>query len=132
MERDLQKLFKQAVYQPESRLSGDIWRVIETKEKRASTIKSFSYGFVGIISFALLVPMVGNLITQLSQSGFYQYVSLAFSDIGSISLYWKEFMASVVETIPTTSLILVLSLLFIFLTSSRRAFTIFKSPLLTV
>ena len=131
MEQNLQKLFKQAKYSPESRLSGDIWRVICIKEKKVSMMKSLGYGFIGIISLLLLFPTMKNLINQLSQSGFYQYLSLAFSDIGSIISYWREFMSSLAETIPTTSLIIVLSLFFVFLTASKRAIIKFKSPLLT-
>lgn len=131
MEQKLQRLFKQAKYQPESRLSGDIWRVINIKERRASLLKSWSYGFVGVMSFAFLIPTIFNLIEQFAQSGFYQYLSLAFSDLGSISLYWKEFMSSLVEAIPATSLMLTFILFFILLISFKRAVFSFRSQLLT-
>lgn len=132
MEQKLQKLFKQAKYQPESRLSGDIWRVISIRERRTSILKSWSYGFVGVLSFIFLIPTINSLITQFAQSGFYQYLSLAFSDIGSISLYWKEFMSSLVEAIPATSLMLTFILFFILLVSFKRAVFSFRSQLLTV
>jgi len=131
MEQSLRKIFKQAKYQPESRLSGDIWRFIEAREKRSSKIKSFSYGIIGIISLVGLVPAVENLIEQFSQSGFYQYLSLAFSDLGLVSLYWKEFMSSLAETIPATSLMLTLVLFFIFLLSFKRVAVSFRNQLLT-
>jgi len=132
MEQSIKKLFKQAVYHPESRLSGDIWRIVCEREKRASLISSWIYGTIGVVSFAIFIPVVNSLMVQFSQSGFYQYLSLAFSDLGSISMYWQEFMSSLAEAIPTTSLIFALLLLFIFLVSLKRAFVNFKSPLLSI
>jgi len=131
MEQKLQKLFKQAKYQPESRLSGDIWRVINIRDRKISIIKSWSYGFAGLLSFAFLIPTINSLIEQFSQSGFYQYLSLVFSDLGSISLYWKEFMSSLVEAIPVTSLMLTFLLFFILLVSFKRAVFSYRSQLLT-
>ena len=131
MEQKLQKLFKQAKYQPESRLSGDIWRVINIRDRKISIIKSWSYGFAGLLSFVFLIPTINSLIEQFSQSGFYQYLSLVFSDLGSISLYWKEFMSSLVEAIPVTSLMLTFLLFFILLVSFKRAVFSYRSQLLT-
>ena len=131
MEQKLQKLFKQAKYLPESRLSGDIWRVIDNIEKRNLKFKSWGYSFAGVFSLVFIVPVVRNLIEQFIQSGFYDYLSLVFSDLGSISLYWKEFMYSLIEAIPAVSLTITLLLSFVLLISLKRAIFSFRSQLLT-
>ena len=131
MEQKLQKLFKQAKYLPESRLSGDIWRVIDNIEKRNLKFKSWGYSFAGVFSLVFIVPVVRNLIEQFIQSCFYDYLSLVFSDLGSISLYWKEFMYSLIEAIPAVSLTITLLLSFVLLISLKRAIFSFRSQLLT-
>lgn len=134
MKKDLHILFKQAIYYPESGLSGDIFRVIRNKEFKSRKIKMWIYSSVVIISLGGLIPAISDLSSQFANSGFYEYLSLAFSSNGSILSYWKEFVLSLVDSLPVTSLIFSFILLFIFFISTRlvmRQFK-FKSQLLTV
>ena len=118
MDSDLTKAFQKASYYPESRLSGSILLVISAKERKSARIKLWAYSIIGAFSFAGLFPSVKLLLSQFSQSGFYQYLSLAFSDSRAVS-YWKEITLSITESIPMTSLILSLALVFIFILSLR-------------
>jgi hypothetical protein len=59
------------------------------------------------------------LINDFTQSGFYEYLSLAFSTKGLLFSYWKEFAFSLAESLPTMSIVLSLALLFIFFLSLR-------------
>lgn len=130
MEKNLQKLFKQSLYQPESRLSDDIWRVIENKNIKISKYKKFGYLGVSILSLSGSVFSIKTLIEQSSRFGFYDYLSLAFSDGGVIATYWKEYILTLANSLPVVSAILSFALLFVLFVSIRRASFLFKNKLL--
>jgi hypothetical protein len=120
MEKNLEKAFKNAKYEPENTLSNRIWHAILAKEQRVARIKIWAYSIVGAVSFVSLFPVISSLLRQFAESGFSEYLSLAFSDGGSVMLYWKEFVLSLADSLPATSLILSFSLLFVFFLSVRR------------
>jgi len=130
VEKNLQKLFKQSLYQPESRLSDDIWRVIENKNIKISKYKKFGYLGVSILSLSGSVFSIKTLIEQSSRFGFYDYLSLAFSDSGVIATYWKEYILTLANSLPVVSAILSFALLFVLFVSIRRASFLFKNKLL--
>ena len=132
MEQNLQKLFKNASYQPEGRLSNDIWSVIESRSVRVTKWKRFGYLSLSVLSLSGSVFSIRILIEQSTRLGFYKYLSLAFSDSGVIALYWKEYVLSLVDSLPIASLITSLFLLFILFISIRRTSRQFKSKLLTI
>lgn len=130
MEQNLKELFNSAKYSPESRLSDNVWSVIIAKKTKILRIKSYLYMTIGVFSLISLIPITKELINQFTQSGFYEYLSLAFISGGSILLYWKELSLSLVESIPFMNLTFSLLLLFIFFVSVRRMMYQFKSLLL--
>ena len=71
-----------------------------------------SVGFLTGSIFAFI-----NMVQAISQSGFGQYVSLVFSDGGVVLSYWKEFLFSLVESIPVTGVILCLGAMTLFVWS---------------
>ena len=119
MEDKLIKIFQKAKYEPESDLEQVVWSTIVAREKRVTQFKLWAYGFVGLVSFAGLIPAFKILFTDLAHSGFYEYFSLIFSDTGSIFSYWKELTLSITESLPVFSIIFTLSLLFICFLSLR-------------
>ncbi len=124
----LQKVFTNAKYHPELSLTDDIWHAIVVRQQRIQRIKFWSYSFVGAFSLVSLFPVLASLFRQFVESGFSEYLSLVFSDSGSIVLYWKELVLTIADSLPTTSLILSLALLFVFLLCVRRAARYVKSP----
>lgn len=130
MEDNLSKLLKQAYNHPETGLSGDVWRVIELKEARNLKIKSLSYGIFGILSLGGFVLMSISVIRQFSTSGFFEYVSLAFSDSSLLALYWKEYLLSLADSLPVASLGATFFLLFSVLVSMRQFIVQYKNRLL--
>jgi hypothetical protein len=130
VEHNLHKLFKDAQYQPESRLSLDILRVIEYKSNLIIKWKRFGYLSLSILSLSGSVFSIKSLITQSLRLGFYDYLSLAFSDGGVIAKYWKEYTLSLVDSLPVISLMLSFFLLFILFISIRRTAFQFKNKLL--
>jgi hypothetical protein len=130
MEKNLQQLFKNARYNPKSHLSGNIYRAIELKNSRIIRIKMFSYLGLGVLSLSGSVFSVIDLVKQSSQLGFYQYLSLAFSDSGVIATYWREYTLSLIDSLPIVSLALSFFLLFTLFISIRNISYQFKNKLL--
>ncbi len=118
-ENDLKSLFKQANYYSNVHLSDDIWYVICSKKDRISQIKAWLYVSLNILSFLGLIFIIKDITSQLAQSGFYEYVSLALS-VGNIFIYWKEFMLSVTESLPLMSITLSFLFLFLFFVSMKH------------
>ena len=130
MEQNLQKLFKNASYCPESRLSDNVWSVIERKNTYISRLKIFGYTSLSILSLFGSVFSIKSLIEQFTKLGFFDYLSLAFSDIGIIAKYWKEYTLTLVDSLPIVSLILSFFLLFVLFISIQRVSCQFKNRLL--
>ena len=129
VEQNLQKLFKNATYAPESRLSGDILSIIEHKSAQITKWKTFGYLGMSILSLSGSIFSIKILVGQFIKSGFYSYLSLAFSDSGVIATYWKEYTLSLVDSLPVVSLVLSFFLLFILFISIRRFSYQFKNRL---
>ena len=132
MEENLQKIFKKASLHPESRLSGDIWSLIESKNTQIIKWKTFGYLSLSILSLSGSVLSIKSLIEELSNLGFYDYLSLAFSDSGVIATYWKEYTLSLVDSLPIASLIVTFFLIFVLFISIRRVSCQFKNKLLII
>lgn len=120
MDIKLTKIFQKAKYEENSILAQNIWLTIIKREKRNTRIKLWIFASMSITSIAGLLPVVKILLNDLSQSGFYEYASLLFSDGGTILSYWKEFAFSLAESLPAMSIILSLSLIFILILSLKN------------
>jgi hypothetical protein len=117
MEEKLKNLFQKAKIEPVEDLNNIIWGKIVLHNKHIAHFKLISFSSVGIASLVSLVPVFKLLINSFIQSGFYEYLSLAFSKGGIFSVYWKEFAYSLAESLPTMNIIFVLVLVFIFFLS---------------
>ena len=120
MNENLSKLFKQTYDYPESRLKDDIWCAIQTKQVKSLKIQSLIYGIVGILSLGGFVFMTFYIKKQFASSGFFQYVSLAFSDGSLFTAYWKEYLLSLADSLPIASIGASVFLLFSMLISIRK------------
>lgn len=130
MEKKLQKLFKNASYQPESRLSSEVWSVLEFKSARVIKWKTFGYLGVSVLSLSGSIFSIKSLIEQFARLGFFDYFSLIFSDGGVIAKYWKEYTLTLADSLPVVSIAILFVLLFILFVSIRRAFYRPKNKLL--
>ena len=119
MENELEKVFIKAKYEEKSNLADNIWDNIVRRNKRIINIKLWSFSFIGFFSFLGLIPAYKTLSSDLAQSGFYEYLSLVFSSNNSIFSYWKELVLSIAESLPTMSIVLSFSLIFILFLSLR-------------
>ena len=131
MEEELIKIFHKAKYEGNSNLAENTWHAIVKCNTRAIRFKLWSFSFIGIISLAGILPAWKALSNDLAQSGFYEYLSLAFSRDGLILSYWKEITFSIAESMPLMSLIMLLLLIFVlFFSLKYTARQIIKSQLL--
>jgi hypothetical protein len=119
VEQKLIKIFKKAKYEENPVLSQNIWHNIVIRNKRNTLLRLWAFSVAGLASFIGFIPALKALLNDLTQSGFYEYLSLAFSNGSSVSSYWKEFSLSIAESLPTMSIILSLSLVFIFFLSLK-------------
>jgi hypothetical protein len=128
----IQKVFTNAKHHPELKLTDNIWQVIVAREEHKVRLRMWKYILTGFVSLTLLVPTAITFGRQLSESGFFEYVSLGFSDSVSIAFNWKEFALTLADALPATSLFLALTLAVIFLICLRRAARYIRSSLLAV
>ncbi len=133
MTKNLKELFKDKQAELKSATVENIWLTISRYETRRRLITRLIYSFVGFASIIGLFITTKDLINQFSQSGFYYYTSLIFSNSSSIASHFSDFALTLADSLPTTSLIISLSLLFFFVVSLRKlSVEISKSRLLAM
>jgi len=91
-----------------------IWRAIITENQRIARIKLWIFSVAMLVFVSVLIPVFGVLSKNLSQSGFYQYFSLIFSDLGILISHWREFGLLLAESLPTMTVITFMLAIFIF------------------
>ena len=121
MEKELAKAFHKAKYEQNRDLALNIWQNIMKHDKRVLRIKLWVFSSIGLLSFVGIIPAFKMLLADLSQSGLYEYFSLIFSSGNSIFSYWKELILSIAESLPTMSIVLTFSLVFILFLSIKYA-----------
>ena len=121
MEENLKNAFKKTTYESPNELKDKIWLLLMKRDKRLAYFKLTSFSLVSLLSLAGFIPMFKILANNFTQSGFYEYLSLAFSRGGLFSSFWKDFIYTLAESLPTMSIVLSLALIFVFLLSLRYA-----------
>ena len=91
-------------------------------ERKLSRVRAATtiHGVLIIGAAIAFVPVLEHAISRASASGFFEYVSLAFSDGGSIVSYWKDFVFTVVESIPAIETAVVVAVLLLFVYSFKK------------
>ena len=75
--------------------------------------------FAAVTMAAAFVPVWNSLQNEAAKSGFMQFVSLLFSDLNSVLVYWQEYGMSLLESIPFASLTGFLGIIFVLLFALR-------------
>lgn len=120
MKKEYQKLF---TLQEEvaSDLPDAIIKKIVVLERRRMRIRFALYSTTTLIALIALIPALQYAGSEMAQSGFSTYLSLAFSDSAAILSSWKEFSAVLVESLPVIGITLVSGILLTLLASLRQA-----------
>jgi hypothetical protein len=131
MPNDFEKLFSHfKAVEPTDSLLPKIMRRIQKKRQwlavRRLVVFSFGLGAsTTAFVLALKLAWIGFV-----ESGFAEFLSLLFTDTATIAVYWRNFIFSLLEALPATSLIALLIAALVFLESFKffaRNFNLFLS-----
>lgn len=107
--------------EPPERLYLGILARIEREKRRIARIRLAFFGIVAGASLASIIPSFQYVMREFAQSGFYEYLSLLFSDSGAVLASWREFALSLAESLPITEITIFLVMVFVFLVSAKLA-----------
>lgn len=118
-DQNYQKAFSQlGPEMPKGLLEATLARL--SHERRLSAQKRITFfAVVLLISTISLVPAALALFQNWANSSLSQLFSLVWSDLSIISLYWKNYLLSILESFPITSVAVFLAVLWIFLESLK-------------
>ncbi len=111
---------------PPSRLREKVILSIQKEEKIRSRNYLLFLTTTIVISASSIVLLLKYLISDFSQTGFYDYLSLAISDRDVVLSHSGEFFMSLVSSVPITEITLSLAAILVLL-YSLRAFVLKSS-----
>ena len=94
---------------PPDGLLDTVMKRIERERRRAFRVRVALMGFLSVAAALALLPAWNFLAREALETGFAQFISLAFSDFAAVALYWKEFALSLLESLPAYGAVAVLS-----------------------
>lgn len=106
---------------PPGNLYPDIISRIEAESAKAARRRFVLFLSVTLISLSATVPVFQYAAQEFYRSGFPQYLSLIFSDGGTILAYWQDFTLVLAESLPIFGISLLFSIIFIMLGSLKLA-----------
>ena len=122
MDRNWKKIFKNLEFlEPPEGFSERVFNLILKQSRRASEIRFRVYTAIAAVSLISFIFAIKYILQEFSRTGFYEYLSLAFSDGGTVLIYWKEFTLTLAESLPAVEITLVLTILLAFLGSVSLA-----------
>jgi len=91
------------------------------REKKIRVVKRrlIVFGFLSIISLIVSVMVLQNLRLESSRSGFGQYLALLIYDFKAVVTNWQDFGLVLLETLPATGLVSLLTAVMLILFLSR-------------
>ncbi len=121
MRQDFEKLFSHLnpAEPPSGLFEKTMSRIREEQRVFAIKQRVAVFSVIMMASIAAFIPAFKLFQTDLSESGFLQFFSLALSDFGVVITYWHSFVMSLLETIPAVSLSMLLAVIFVFLGSFK-------------
>jgi hypothetical protein len=121
-EKKIISLFAQEFEAPsESIVFGVQERIKKYRAHKAR--QQFIFGVISLpLSVLFFIPIVRLLFTEITNSGFFEYVKLIFSDIAGVLPHWQEAGIALAESFPAVGAILFLCILSFFLFSLRSLY----------
>lgn len=125
MQTLLQKILSELQFIPSTNnLENVLFIKLQKRIQRQSRIIFSSYLITGTVSAILVCIYAKYLILVLNNSGLYGYLHVIFGeDLQTLSLFSKEIIYVIFESLPTMSLTLMLGLLFVTMVSVKGAVT---------
>ena len=103
---------------PPKDLLQKIMKRIHKEERLLVLRRIFIFSATLIASLVAFVPSLKTLAANFSQSGFFNFFSLIFSDFSSVAKYWQSFGMILLESLPAISLAVFLAVLLALLESA--------------
>ena len=94
---------------------------IALARRRAARLRLAALGSGLLISGTLVVSSIGYAINEFYASGFYEYLSLFFSDRSIVFAHWKEISLSLAEALPSIAILMCMAFSVVFIWSLRHA-----------
>ncbi len=96
-----------------------IIRIREEKKQKSARRRFAIFSIGSIASITAFIPAFRAANAAIIESGFVEFFSLLFSDTTIVAAHWKNFGLSLVETIPVTNIIILLTTILMFLWSFK-------------
>ena len=111
---------QEKLFEPSDGLFDQIMSRIHEEQKIIMVKRRFAIFFVGLIgSIAAFMPAFKMMQTGFNESGFINFFSLLFTDIGMVMTYWRSFAMTLLGTLPLMSMATFLVIVFVFLESLK-------------
>ena len=111
------------VVEPPAGLYQSVLLAVKDRRKKDARSSIFFLSLTSVVSLVAIFPIFSYILNSFAQSGFYNYISLAFSgDIVVLASYWKDLVFSLVESAPFMGIALLLSAVAVFLWSLNKIF----------
>jgi hypothetical protein len=114
-------------HMPQAGLLQRVLGAVYAKQQQSRLWHVRIFAFTAIVSAVALIPVITALVKAFTASNFSTYLSLIFSDGTMLAAYWRDVLASLVESLPAVSLMLTLALIGTLLWS-LRAVVMFTAP----
>lgn len=103
--------------------SGDLYEKIvsdiHAKRIRLAKMKCVFFTASSFVFLMAVVLSFNYVLQGFTSTGFWNYFSLMFSDVGTVFVYWKEYLLSLVESFPVVSFTFFLLMTLLLLGSVR-------------
>lgn len=107
--------------EPPAGLAEAVLGRIDRVKRRRFMLRRLSFAGISLIPLVAVFVAFAVLIRDIRQSGFVQYFSLLFSDGRLIAAFWREYLFSLVESLPLLSVAGCLLSIFSFLVVIKLA-----------
>lgn len=104
-------------------LLGAVVARIQKEQARLARLRTTLYSVGMFLSLGAGSLVTISLARSLRASGFYEYVSLAFSGDSSFLVYWRELSLSILESVPFVTVLTFLVVLFVLVWTSANTLT---------
>jgi hypothetical protein len=117
--KDLSALFKEEANAPLG-FTDKVFASIDREAERLARRDRIVWGTISAVSITAATFSGMYALEAWAASSFNSYFSLIFSDMSSLSLWWRELGMSLLESFPIVGVILFLGSLFFVLWSIRK------------
>jgi len=107
------------IIEPPAGLLQKIMKRIHREERILVLRRVIIFSTTLLASAIGLFPAFNMLASDFSQSGFFRFLSLTFSDFSVVTAYWQSFAMILLQSLPALSLALFLAIILTFLQSIK-------------